>query len=80
MKRPRLILSKKKNNFFESDFRNAIKHRCVALLYALFNIDPDDEMSDTTGDAICIVADKQKKLMRQFISNQSIKPRTRNSA
>jgi hypothetical protein len=36
--------------FFEPPFRGWGHHRCVALLYALFNNDLNDEVSDTTGD------------------------------
>jgi len=36
--------------FFLPPFRGWGHHRCVALLYALFNNDLNDEVSDTTED------------------------------
>ena len=41
-----------KKNFFEPGCWTRIKLRCVAHFYALFNIDPNVQVSDTTDDAI----------------------------
>ena len=42
--------------FMSPAFEFLFGFRCVALLYVLFNIELNVEVSDTTGDAICTLA------------------------
>jgi hypothetical protein len=54
-------------------FKFLFDFRCVALLYALSIIEPNVEVSDTTGDAIAPIAGSQKIFKELFSGGYRIR-------